>query len=404
MQELMFFIFLVFLSALFSSGETAFTLLDKTRLRLKAKQGNERAKTLLRLWEKPELFFTPLLIGNNFANITASIILASAMIKIWGSLGAIVSTVINTILILYFSELLPKAIASRFPESCAKVLFYPLSIIFVVLLPLSLCFNGLLRLLYRAFPGWNREAKIYSREEIQAIASGWGKRETGQILERAMVFSQKTVKEIMVPRVDIKAFPEEKPILALVHEAQRMRYSRFPIYRGALDYIVGVLYLKDLLGLKLDSSLVAGDLARPPLFLVESLSLISALEEMRGKRTSIALVVDEYGGISGLITLEDVLEEIVGEIWDEYDLPLPLIMEEQAGLIVDARIPLQELISRYNLPIKSEAITLGGFLEELASGIPSSGKRFTIDSVSFEILESTKKAIKKVRITFPDNV
>ncbi|MGB9553297.1 MAG: transporter associated domain-containing protein, partial [bacterium] len=173
---------------------------------------------------------------------------------------------------------------------------------------------------------------------------------------------------------------------------------------GTLDSIVGVLYLKDLLGLKLESSLVAGDIARSPLFLVESLPLIPALEEMRGKRTSIALVVDEYGGISGLITLEDIIEEIVGEIWDEYDLPLPLITGEQPNLIVDARLPLEELVNRYALPIKSEAITLGGFLEELAGGIPSPGKKFTINSVSFEVLESTNKAIRKVRITFSDHV
>ncbi|MCR4432467.1 MAG: hemolysin family protein [Caldiserica bacterium] len=404
MRELVIFILLIFLSAIFSSGETSFTLLDKTRLRLKARGGDRRAKLLFSLWEKPELFFTPLLIGNNLVNITASVILTAVFVKIWGELGALISTILVTIVVLYFAELLPKALAARFPNLMSRVLFYPLFVIFVLLAPLSLIFNSSLRLLHKAVPGLKSRSSLFSREEVQAIASSWGKEELSEILDRALVFSQKTVGEIMVPRVDIKAFPEEKPVLELLREAQSMRYSRFPIYRGTVDHIVGVLYLKDLLEIKLDSALIAGALAKPPFFLVESLPLIPALEEMRDKRTSLALVVDEYGGISGLITLEDILEEIVGEIWDEYDRPVSLIKEEPGGLVVDARIAMAELADRYRLPIKSETVTLGGFLEELAGGIPSPGQKFTVEGVCFEVLESTNKAVKRVLITFPNHV
>lgn len=404
MGELIAFFFLILLSGMFSSAETSFTLLDKTRLRVQARKGDYKSRVLSRLWERPEYFFTPLLVGNNLVNITAAVILTSLLVRIWGGMGAFYSTIIGTLLLLYLGELLPKSLAARFPNTLSRIMFFPLFLIFILLYPISFLINSGIMLLKRVIPGLRTGETFFSREEIKALASGWGKTELSEILERALSFSAKTVGDIMVPRVDFRAFPGELPLAKVLEEAKDMRYSRYPIFEGSLDNIVGVLYLKDLLQSEVDYKIPCREKSRPPLFLIESLSLIQALEEMRGKRATLALVVDEYGGTSGLVTIEDILEEIVGEIWDEYDHPVSLLKEEKGKFIVDARISLEELSHRLKLSLKSEAVTLGGFLEEIAGKIPSPGEKFLVDGVLFEVMESSGKEVRKVQVHLQDNV
>lgn len=404
MGDLIVFLFLIIFSAMFSSAETSFTLMDKTRLRVKARKGDFQARVLSNLWEKPENFFTPLLIGNNLVNITAGVILTSALVKIWGGIGAFYSTIIVTLLLLFFGELLPKSLAARFPRVLFKVFFFPLFVFFTVLYPFTLLINTGLKILKRTIPQLKEGETFFSREEIKALASGWGKQELSEILEKALSFSAKTVGDIMVPRVDFKAFPREWTILKVLEEAKDMRFSRFPIFERTLDNIVGVLYLKDLLSTEVDLKITCGEITRPPLFLVESLSLVQALEEMKGNRATLALVVDEYGGISGLVTLEDILEEIVGEIWDEYDHPVALFKEVGGKILVDARISLEELSEHIKVSLQSDAVTLGGFLEEIAGRIPSKGEKFLVDGIWFEVVESSGKEVKKVQVILPDNV
>ena len=404
MFELVAFLLLLILSSLFSGGETAFTLLDKVRLRLEAQEGNRKARLLVKLWDRPELFFTPLLVGNNLANIACTVIITALFVRLMGEIGALVSTIVVTLLILYFGELLPKTLAARYPTSISRVLFYPLLCVFVLIAPVSLIINSGLRALHRVVPGLKDRGPLISREGMEALAESWEKRDLGELLGRALRFSRKTLGEIMVPRVEIKAFPADMPVIELLKQCKELRYSRLPLFKGTLDQVVGVLYIKDLLGWEPEEQTKAIELSRVPFFLVENLTLLSALKEMRAKKASLALVVDEYGGISGLVTLEDMIEEIMGEIWDEHDQPFLMIQGSVQGLIVDAHIPLEELKEKYNISLESQAVSLGGFLEEMAGKIPSPGQEFRAGNVVFRVTEASRKAVRRVLIKFPNQV
>lgn len=400
MFEIIVFLLCTILAAFFSASETSFTVLNKTVLGKRAKAGDRRAGWILWLWEKPERFFTPVLIGTDLAEISASVALTAVFLRWWGPLGALTSAILVTIIMLFWGELLPKGVAARFPLRLSQWLFYPLLAVIFLLYPFSLLFNLGLSFLRKIFPSLGKSS-LLSREELEATARAWGKLEERQMLNQALRFSQKSLEDIMVPRIDIVAFPREKPVLEILEGCKDMRFSRLPLYDQSIDQIVGVLYLKDLLGKNIVPANRADEFARSPLFLVQNLSLPQALEKMRSGQSSLAIVVDDYGGVAGLVTMEDLAEEIVGEIWDEYDRPAVEVETLQdGGYLLDARTPIRSLEERWGLKIKSNSLTVGGALTDVLGRIPRRGEEIALGPVHFKILEASNKAVKRVLMHF----
>ncbi len=396
MLELVIFFLCTILAAFFSASETSFTMLNKHILHMRAKSGNRRAKWIIWMWEKPERFFTPVLIGTDLAEISASVVLTVLFLRWWGPLGALLSTISVTAIMLFLGELLPKGIAARFPLHFSNWFFYPLLAFILLLYPFSLLFNFGLSLLRKIFPSLGK-ISVISREELEAMARAWEKLEEREMLNQALQFSEKSLGDIMIRRIDIVAFPREKPVLEILGACREMQFSRLPLYDRNIDQIVGVLYFKDLMGKAITAEIRAEEFARPPLFLVQNLSLPAALEKMRLGQSSLAIVVDDYGGVAGLVTMEDLAEEIVGEIWDEYDRPTaelePLL---GGGYLLDARTPLRSLEEKWGVKIQSDSLTVAGALTEALGRIPGRGEEVALGSVCFKIVEASDKAVKRV--------
>lgn len=397
MFEWLFFLLLLFLSALFSAAETSYTVLDKRRLRAAKEAGNRQAAFILFLWEKPERFFTPLLTANSLAATGATVLLTTLLIHRLGAAGPWLATALVTLLLLFFAELVPKGIAARFPRRISSLLLPVVLLVYFLFWPVSWLVNGLLAGLRRLFPSLQYTSAFRSRQEIETLAAAWGGEEDQAILSRTLRFAAKRLGEVMVPRVAMRAFPVEKPALEILREASSLRYSRFPLYLGSLDRVIGVLYLKDLLGVPMASPIPASQLAREPLFLPENLSLARALEEMRLRRTSLALVVDERGGTAGLVTMEDLAEEIVGEIWDEYDSPSERIHAGPDGsLLLAGQTTLAEISEDYGVVLESQATTLGGAITEHLGHFPVQGEEVDLGPVQARILLATPKSVERV--------
>jgi putative hemolysin len=396
LTEILLFFFCLAASAMFSAGETSFTLLDKSRMRVQAKAGNRQARLMARLWQKPERFFTPLLLGNTLANITASVAITSLFLDWWGSGGTLIAMVVVTGITLYVGELIPKGLAARVPGRVSRLLFYPLLILFLLFWPVSFLINGSLAIVRRLFPRLGPDDSYTSRQELETLAHAYGASER-EMLGNALRFSDLTLAEVMVPRVEMRSFPQTKPVTEVLEECRGLRFSRFPLYAETPDQVTGVLFLKDLLGISPPIRAQATAYARPANFLVESLPIAQAIEQMRCLQTSIVLVLDERGGVAGLVTLEDLAEEIVGEIWDEFEQPRILVVPGKAGeWVLDARIPLRELAQRWQVVLPVHANTLGGALEELGGEIPRAGQRFPIPNGELVVLNATVRSVRRV--------
>jgi putative hemolysin len=397
MFEWLFFLALLLLSALFSAAETSYTVLDKRRLRAAKEAGNRRAAIILFLWEKPERFFTPLLIANSLAATGATFLLTTLLIHSLGAAGPWLATVLVAFLLLFFAELLPKGIAARFPRRISLLLLPVVLAVYILFWPVSWVVNGLMAGLRRLFPSLQYSSAFRSRQEIETLAAAWGGEEDQAMFSRTLRFAAKRLGEVMVPRVAMHAFPVEKPALEILREAANLRYSRFPLYLGNLDRVTGVLHLKDLLGMPMTSLIPASQVARDPLFLPENLTLARALEEMRLRRASLALVVDERGGTAGLVTMEDLAEEIVGEIWDEYDSPSERIQACPDGsLLLAGQTTLAEISEHHGMVIDSQATTLGGAITERLGRFPVQGEEIDLGPVQAKILLATPKSVERV--------
>jgi putative hemolysin len=254
-----------------------------------------------------------------------------------------------------------------------------------------------LRGLRRLFPSLEGQDGIRSRKEIEALAQAWGREGDRVMLSRTFRFAGKNLGEVMVPRVAMRTYPADRPALEILRETASLRYSRFPLYQGSIDRIVGILHLKDLLGVSLTAETPARTYARLPLFLPEPLGLVPALEEMRLKHTSVAIVVDEQGGTAGLLSMEDLAEEIVGEIWDEYDAPPEGETRRSDGnLLLYGWTTLEDLSERYGLLIDSEAITLGGALAERLGHVPRTGEDVDLGPTWATVLEASPTRVERV--------
>ncbi len=395
---------LLFLSALFSSAETAFTHIDLLKVKYLVSTGNKRAKTLEKLKNDPERTLTTILIGNNLVNISASSIATSLAIDFFGSKGIGVAVGVMTFLILVFGEITPKSYAIRKAESLALFVAPLFDFLSKIFYPINIAFNGISNL----FLGKNvKNTPTFTEDEIKTLIDVGEEEGTIAEDEKEMItsifeFGDTRIKEVMIPRVDIVCAEAEETLKEVLNKAIKAGCSRLPVYKDTVDNIVGILYVKDLLKYLKDGNfnVSADKIKREAYFIPETKRADDLLREMQKKRVHMAIVISEYGGVMGLVTLEDLLEEIVGEIFDEYDVAEDeLVRIDENTVIVDARLAIDELNEKMSLKLPNESFdTLAGFMMEYLDKVPEEGEEVEYKNYKFIIEKMDEKKISKVRI------
>ena len=395
---------LLFLSALFSSAETAFTHIDLLKVKYLVSTGNKRAKTLEKLKNDPERTLTTILIGNNLVNISASSIATSLAIDFFGSKGIGVAVGVMTFLILVFGEITPKSYAIRKAESLALFVAPLFDFLSKIFYPINIAFNGISNL----FLGKNvKNTPTFTEDEIKTLIDvgeeeGMIAEDEKEMITSIFEFGDTRIKEVMIPRVDIVCAEAEETLKEVLNKAIKAGCSRLPVYKDTVDNIVGILYVKDLLKYLKDGNfnVSADKIKREAYFIPETKRADDLLREMQKKRVHMAIVISEYGGVMGLVTLEDLLEEIVGEIFDEYDVAEDEIARiDENTVIVDARLAIDELNEKMSLKLPNESFdTLAGFMMEYLDKVPEEGEEVEYENDKFIIEKMDEKKISKVRI------
>ncbi|MGC8971108.1 MAG: hemolysin family protein [bacterium] len=402
------------LSAYFMSSETAITAVSKAKLRQLENEGDERAKRLNNLLKDSTRLLSTILLGNNIAQNALTALLTAVTFRWLGSLNlnpgwAIpISTIISTFLILIFAEVTPKSYAFQRAEKVALFTAIPLSLLHKIFYPVAIVMTTIANLLLRLF-GLRlvNPEPFVTEEEIKALVDigeeeGIIEEEEREIIEGVFEFSETLAREVMVPRVDIVALDVNSTFEEVIDTINMSGHSRIPVYEETIDNIVGILYAKDLLkyfGLKNPPPLRS--IMRAPYYVPETKPIDELFKEMRAQKIHMAIIIDEYGGTAGIVTIEDILEELVGEIMDEYDINEESMVKEISSdeLIVDGRMNLEELneILGVELPAE-ETDTIAGFVYDRISHIPKPGEEVEYDGVLIRVEEVRGRRITKLRI------
>lgn len=403
---------LILCSAFFSSAETALITCNRIRIRTLAEDGDKRAARVLRITDDSGKMLSAILIGNNIVNLSASSIATSLAIKLWGSVGAGVATGVLTLLILIFGEISPKTIATIHSERIALLYSGAILIIMKVLTPVIYLINkfsmGFLKLLGVDPKGGTQQM---TEEELRTIVdvskeSGVIESEEHEMINNLFDFGDSQAKEVMVPRIDMTFANIENSYEELIEIFQKDKFTRLPVYEETTDNVVGILNMKDLLLYKDREHFSIRDIMYEPYFTYEHKNTAELFIEMRQSSISLAIVLDEYGATAGLITLEDLLEEIVGEIRDEYDTDEedPIVQLNEREFIVLGSTNLDDLCDELDLDFTSEDYdTIGGYLIGLLDHLPEKNEIIiTDDDVLLRVDQMDKNRIEKIYIKKPE--
>ena len=390
------------LSAYFSATETAFSSANTTRLRTLAEKGSGGAALALKLLEQYDRLLSTILIGNNIVNIATASIGTVLFVRHYGDAGATISTVVVTVVVLIFGEISPKSIAKDCAERCAMLSAPILRVLIWVLLPLNQLFSLWKKLLSRVFR-LGGESKM-SQEELLMLVDevqqdGSIDRDEGELLKNAIGFSEQEAQDILIHRVDLAALPvtaDKEEIAALFTQT---KYSRLLIYEDSIDHILGTVHQKDFyVGCGVTDKPLR-DIIAPPVFALENEPIRLLLKKLQQAKTHVAVVVDEYGGTCGIVTMEDILEELVGEIWDEHD-------EEEVFLrklgpdtyTVDAAMNLEDFAAYFHVKTGSEMVSVSGWVMEQFGRVPEVGDSFTCGDLQVEVMRVENHRIEEIRV------
>ena len=379
-------IILTLCSTFFSATETAFSSANKIKLKNMAADDNKRAALALKLAEDFDRLITAVLVGNTIANIVMTSVATVYGIMTWGArIGPTIATVIVTVLILVLGEISPKIIAREYSEEVALFLAPMVRALIVILTPLTFIFNGLKIFLKKAF-GRNEEPE-FSEDELltiveEAEAGGAIGEEQSELIANAIEFNDIEAIDILTPRVDIVAVERGTPVADIKKVFKESGLSRLPVYEDDLDAIIGVINQKDLYNNNVKTIKDTEKIIKPVAYVAETLKAAVLLRKMQAKRTHIAIVVDEYGGTTGLVTLEDIIEEIVGDIYDEHDTVESRDVRSAGNdtYMVSGGANLEDFFEMFNEEIEVDATTVNGWVMIELDRLPKVGDEFDYES------------------------
>lgn len=401
------------LSAFFSGSETALTAASKARIAALEKAGSRRAGIAMRLLATRERLIGAMLIGNNVVNIGASAFATSVLVTAFGDAGVIYATAVMSVLVIIFAEIMPKTAAIAKPDQAALRLARPVAWVVAVLGPLTLAIEWLVRRFLRFFGIRidENQSILTPNEELRGQVDlmhqeGAVKKADRDMLGGLLDLKELGVEDVMIHRTKMRTINLDIGPEAIVREVLASPYTRMPLWRDKPENIVGILHAKDLLR-ALDAAggdagkLDVAQIALAPWFTPVTTSLPDQLKAFLARKTHFALVVDEYGEVMGLVTLEDILEEIVGDIRDEHDIAVPGLRQQVDGsVIVDGGVPIRDLnrAMDWDLP-DEEATTIAGLVIHEARTIPEAGQAFTFHGFKFEVVRKSRNRVTSLRIT-----
>jgi len=397
---------LLALSAFFSGSETAFMSLDRLRVKYLVQKKRPGAVHLEALLSQPDRLLGTILVGNNLVNIAASVFATTLFVQFFGDRGELLTILILTPILLIFSEISPKAYAARFPEKVSFAVLRPILGILWLLTPVVWMVTAIPRVLNRLF-GTEEARPALSEDEIRSIITmgeetGVVPKEQRRMLHGVFELSQIRVRDVMIPRTEVVGIELNSTFEDALTLARESRHSRFPVYEGSLDSVVGIIHSKDILNyVGTPQAFALRAIARPPYFVPDSKRIATLLQSFRRKRVHLAMVVDEYGGVEGIVTLEDIFEEIVGEIEDEYDVVEEALFREIAPgrYLVDGSASLRTINRRFGLQLSEEhANTLAGFLLRTMGIIPQEGDSCEANGTSFIVRKVVDRRIEEIEM------
>ena len=393
-------ILLVACSAFFSASETAYTSLNVVRLKRMAANGDKRAERALKLVDRYDVLLSSILVGNNIVNIMAASMATVMFVKWLGGEGATISTIVTTAVVLLFGEVTPKNIAKEHAESIA-LRFYPaLNLLTKLLLPINFllsCWQKLLGKIVKPSEdrGFTEEELITIVEEAES--EGEIDAHESELIRSAIEFTDVEVEEILTPRVDILAVDQEDSDAEIAAKFQDGGYSRLPVYQETIDNIVGIIHEKDFyanLGKK-----GVRELMTTPTFVMQTAKVSDVLKHLQKTKMHMAIVVDEYDGVQGIVTMEDILEELVGEIWDEHDV----VVEEYRQLpdgayLVDGGANLDDMMELFDIYKEYDPVTVNGWVQEVLGRFPKAGDSFVCDNLRVTVEKAEKRRATEIRV------
>lgn len=398
---------LILLSAFFSSAETAFSSVNKIRLRNYLSEGRSGSKNALFISENFDDALSTILVGNNIVNIAAASISAKVATDIFGpSTGLIISTFGMTILILIFGEILPKSLAKENAETYSLKISGILLLLIKLLTPVNFLFSKLKNFVTNAISKDGEATPSITEEEIKVMVDisqeeGVINKDERELVHRSLEFNEIHVGEVLTHRMDMITIEVNQPLEEIKQIFLEERFSRIPVYEENIDNIVGFLSEREFFAELIQHNDVnVRELLRQPMFVVKSMRVATLLPELQRTKSHMAIVVDEFGGTSGLITLEDILEELVGEIWDEHDEKVMIMTKlDESTYEFEAQYDLDDFAELFNVPMPETTYhNLGGWIFETLGSIPENGDTFNYESLKIIVKEVENHRIRKIKV------
>ncbi len=398
----------ILMSAYFSATETAFSSLNRIRIKNMAEKGNKKAALVLRLSDNYDGLLSTILIGNNIVNIASASLATLLFVRMMGEeAGASVSTAVTTVVVLIFGEVSPKSIAKESPERFAMFSAPVLNCFMIVLTPLNFLFKQWKKLLSKIFKA--EEDRTITEEELLTIVEeaeqeGGIDAQESTLIRSAIEFSELEAMDVLTPRIDVTGVPVEATKEDIASVFARTGYSRLPVYEESMDNIIGIIYQKDFHNYVFHTDKDIAVIMRPPIFIAKTKKIGELLKELQKRKSHIAVVLDEFGGTIGIVTMEDILEEIVGEIWDEHDKVVYEIEKlSDSEYMVLGSANAEKLLELLHMEEELEVLTVSGWVMDRLGRIPAAGDSFDYKKLHVTVLSMAGKRVDKVQVILKED-
>lgn len=394
----------VIMSAYFSATETAFSSLNRIRIKNMAEKGNKKAQLVMHLSDNYDSMLSTILIGNNIVNIASASLATMLFVKLLGSeAGPSVSTAVTTVVVLIFGEVTPKSIAKESPEKFAMFSAPFLNVLMILLTPFNFLFKQWKKLLSKLYKA--QENHSITEEELLTIVDeaeleGGIDEQESTLIRSAIEFSELEAIDVLTPRIDVTAAALTSSKEELAKIFAETNFSRLPVYEESIDHIVGIIYQKDFHNFVYHTDRDILSIVRPALYVTEGKHIGELLKELQREKSHIAVVLDEFGGTIGIVTMEDILEELVGEIWDEHDEVVEEIQKiSEQEYIVLGSTNVQKLFELLHIEKELDVVTVGGWVTDELGHIPEKGDSFDYMNMHVCVLQMNERRAEKIGVT-----